>query len=118
MQRWVLGLLSILLIVSCETKEELPHLELDKMKTVLTDIHFAEVYCTLVNDSTHELRNKNVDSLAVYYLDILSHHNITMDDLEQSIVWYQKHPDQLEKVYQDMIPDVATMQDIQDAKGQ
>ena len=105
-------LLGVFLLTACEADEDKAPVAKDKMQLILTDINYAEVYSTMVNDSLQQVMNKNRDSLAMFYKDILTHHGLTMDELIESFTWYQKHPQELEKVYQDMIPDITTQQDL------
>ncbi len=75
----------------------------DSMQIILSDLHIAEVYSTMVNDSLHQVRDKNKDSLAVYYKSILEHHKVTPEQLTESIKWYKMNPEELDSVYADMI---------------
>ncbi|OSZ81803.1 hypothetical protein CAP35_00610 [Chitinophagaceae bacterium IBVUCB1] len=82
----------------------------DNMKLILSDLHIAEVYSSMVNDSLYQVRDKNKDSLAVYYKTVLTHHNITKEQLVQSIKWYKMHPAELDSVYADMITDFSKLE--------
>ncbi|MEZ5016779.1 MAG: DUF4296 domain-containing protein [Flavipsychrobacter sp.] len=116
MKQFLFYFLCLVVLVACEPKEQPAPVSKEQMQQILTDINYAEVYSTMVNDSLQQIMNKNKDSLAVYYNTILTHHGITMDELIESFSWYQKHPDVLEAVYQDMIPDITTQQDLLDVK--
>jgi hypothetical protein len=82
----------------------------DNMQKILADLHIAEVYSTMVNDSLHQIRDKNKDSLAVYYKSVLTHYNITKEQLVQSIKWYKMHPAELDSVYAGMITDFSKLE--------
>lgn len=116
MKKVLFVLLCAATIVSCKQEEQKPPVPKEQMQQVLIDINLAEVYSTMVNDSLQQIMNKNVDSLAVFYNSILNHHGITMEELQAGFAWYQKHPDVLETIYQDMIPEITTQQDLLDAQ--
>lgn len=94
-----------LLFTSCKDRASADdtHLPQDKMEAVLTDLHLAEVYSSMVSDSLHEPRSKNMDSLALYYKYVFAHHNITVEEFEQSFEWYRTHPGTLDSSYKHMI---------------
>lgn len=73
----------------------------EKMQAILTDIHLAESYSTLVpSDSlSRNVFGKNRDSLAIYYKDILAHHQMSYQELVQAMNWYQQHPLLLDSIY-------------------
>lgn len=96
------------LIVSCGEKSSNEHLSAKEMEDVLVDIHYAEVYSTMINDSLHKIKHKNKDSLAVFYADILNHHDVTPDFFEQSMTWYENHPGKLEHIYAQVLLRVTT----------
>lgn len=99
----------VISLSSCKDEESKPAdlIPREKMKVVLTDIHLAEVYSTMVNDSSG-IRNKNLDSLAYYYKTILAHHDVTFENFKESFYWYRQHPQELDTVYQDMMPIIST----------
>lgn len=100
MRQYSLLLLSaIVLLISCKDKKEESHLSSEKMQEILIDIHYAEAYSTMVNDSLHQIKHKNRDSLAVFYADILNHHNVTPETFKKSMLWYENHPGELELLY-------------------
>lgn len=91
-------LLLFVLLAGCKSKDK-PAIEPERMEKILTDLHIAEAYSTMVNDSLHHVRNKNFDSLAVYYNDIFAHHNVSKEEFMQSVTWYKLHPDDLDTIY-------------------
>jgi Domain of unknown function (DUF4296) len=98
--------------VSCsflQPQEE--HMPAEKMRKVLADMHMAEVYSTITGrDSTHKNQERNMDSLAHYYKEILAHYSITPEDFNKSADWYRANPDMLDSVYNDMLSRVTAMQ--------
>jgi hypothetical protein len=111
-------LLTILLIVglmsSCAENEPRP-VPREKMTEIMTDIYLAEVYSTLVSDSTGISVNKNKDSLALYYKSVLSHHGITLDEFSNSLRWYSDHPNELDSVYINVLNELSTMEGLANA---
>jgi hypothetical protein len=100
-------------ILSCKNNSGFSgdHLSPKVMQKVLLDINLAESYSLNVKDSLHKRGNtKNMDSLAVYYKDIFAHYHITKDQFSQSLSWYKSHPDELDTVYNDMIPVITRWQ--------
>lgn len=104
-----LALCAVLLLPACKEEAE-QHMSPEKMKDVLTDIHFAEIYSTMVNDSLHKTTNKNIDSLRVYYKSILEHHDITMEELQSSLHWYADHPVEMDTVYINIQNELSTIE--------
>lgn len=104
----LLLLVLIVTIGSCKPKEE-PHLPAAKMQHILTDIHLAEINSMLVYDSTHQARNRNIDSLAVYYNDIFAHYKTNKEEFSKSLDWYKTNPEELDSVYARIITDLSIM---------
>lgn len=104
----VFALALFLLVAASACKSTVSsHLTPAKMQQALLDINLAEAYCIMVKDSLHHGGTKNFDSLAVYYQEILTHHNITQEEFSESLSWYKNHPDELDTIYNYMIPKVA-----------
>jgi len=86
------------------------HLPPKTMGKLLVDIHLAEAYSSLVKkDSANIWAQKNYDSLASYYKDILAHYNITQEQFGQSMDWYRTHPADLDSIYEKMLPEINRM---------
>lgn len=98
-------------LLACHNTSD-DHIAPDKMALILTDLQIAEAYSTMVGRDTIEHRTveKNMDSLAHYYKEILAHHHITMDELNKSLEWYRMNPTQLDTVYNKMIPELTALQ--------
>lgn len=75
------------------------HLPPDKMEHIIYDISIAEAYSTKTKDNANFGGIKNMDSLAVYYADILAHYGVTKDEFEESLAWYKNHPDDIDSIY-------------------
>jgi hypothetical protein len=93
-------------IVGCKNKIT-GHIPAADMQQTLLDINLAEAYCIMVKDSLHKGGTKNLDSLSVYYQEIFAHHNITQEQFIESLAWYKNHPEELDTLYNNLIPKVA-----------
>lgn len=76
------------------------------MKNILGDIHFAEAYCSLLPTDSLQKKtsNKNTDSLAVFYKQILDKNKVSITEFENALKWYSLHPQQLDTVYAKIMP--------------
>lgn len=91
------------------------HMTREKMTGIMTDIYLAEVYSSVVNDSTGLSANKNYDSLARYYKSVLSHHGVSLDEFRASLAWYSSHPQELDSVYTNVLNELSTLEGVQNA---
>lgn len=115
MRIYILAVCFCAVLISCDNKPGGKDvIAPEKMQLILTDMHYAETYSTMVNDSF--MRNKNKDSLASFYKSILSHHKISMDEFRSSIDWYKMNPEQLDSVYANMIPNLSKQESIYPVK--
>ncbi|HTN18318.1 MAG TPA: DUF4296 domain-containing protein [Chitinophagaceae bacterium] len=98
-------LLVFLLLYSCKPQEK-PPIPVETMKNILLDIHLAEAYSSvIVRDSVHKARyNKELDSLSLFYKQILGRNKVAPDAFEQALKWYALHPDKLDSVYSGIAP--------------
>ncbi len=94
-------------IISCKPKEPNNHLSPVLMQKLLLDVNMAETYSTFQKDSLHKQGGKNMDSLAAHYKDILAHYKLSPEEFAENLEWYKDHPDDLDSIYDDMIP-IAT----------
>lgn len=110
MKQSFLLFLFIVLAVSCSKKER-EHLPPAQMQAVLYDVHLAEVYSiVLMRDSNNRSTERNPDSLAYFYKSVLHHHNITWAQFEESLKWYEEHPEELDSIYNRMIPEMSKLE--------
>jgi hypothetical protein len=98
------------IIVSCSSGPGSDVIPADKMEDILTDMHYADTYSVMVHDSLNAQGNKNKDSLALYYRSILQHHNVSVEDFNESVKWYKINPEQLDSVYAAIIPKISKME--------
>jgi hypothetical protein len=85
---------------ACKTGEE-PPVPQERMVSVLTDIHLAEAYGSVVSTDSlsRNMTGKNKDTLAAYYKIILKRNGISYDELIRSMNWYQQRPGMLDTIY-------------------
>ncbi len=95
---------------ACEDNSPDKPLPKEKMQQVLLDISIAESYSTMVKDSLHKQGQKNPDSLAQYYKDIFAHHKITYEQYKSSLKWYKDHPDDMDTLFNNILPVVTRWQ--------
>lgn len=114
MTRSILWIFFVCILSSCAEKEQ-QALPREKMTEVLTDIYLAEVYSSIVSDSTGLSANKNIDSLAVYYKSVLNHHGISLDQFSNSLRWYSSHPAEMDSVYVNVLNELSTMEGVLNA---
>lgn len=102
---------AIMLAASCGlSSDDKPPVPAEKMQQLLLDLHVAEVYSSMLDDSLHQSRNKNFDSLGVFYADVFAHHHITRDEFDKAIAWYKQHPAEMDSLYKNMVSKSAEME--------
>lgn len=95
-------LLSALLLIlsSCMEKDAKPDqlIPVEKMKMILTDIHYADAY------AYQEFRADSIYRAAAgMYLEIFEKYNVDTAVFNQSFTYYVQHPELLDKMYEAMI---------------
>jgi hypothetical protein len=96
--------------MSCGSKMPDDIVSGDTMQKMLVDLYYAETYSAMVNDSLHQIRNKNMDSLAAYYQTIQAHYNVSNEAFIKSVNWYKNNPEQLDTAYASMILHVSEIE--------
>lgn len=99
-----------LLPVSCKEVAGKKHLPIEQMQKIMLDINLAEAYSAMAKDSLHQKGTKNGDSLAAYYKVVFSHHGITQEQFRSSLAWYKSHPEDMDTLFNNMIPVVERWQ--------
>lgn len=97
---------------SCKPRDTEAPIAREKMTEILTDIHLAETYSTMVWDSVRMV-NKHPDSLSAFYNTILQHHGISLDSFSAGMDWYSAHPTELDSVYNSVISNLSTLEGLQ-----
>ena len=101
-----------MLACACKTKSN-NRLPPNTMSHVLLDVQAAETYSSFVRkDSLHPYKTKNTDSLANYYKSVFAHYHITKEQFDESLIWYSLHPDELDSVYNRIVPILTRMQSL------
>ncbi|MCB0700921.1 MAG: DUF4296 domain-containing protein [Chitinophagales bacterium] len=112
MKKFIAILSIVVFAVSCKPTEETAPIPRDKMTEIVTDIHLAETYSTMVWDSSRMV-NKHPDSLASFYHTILEHHSVSIDSFNHSLEWYSAHTTELDSVYNSVISNLSTLEGLQ-----
>ncbi|MDF1676610.1 MAG: DUF4296 domain-containing protein [Vicingaceae bacterium] len=98
-------ILSILLFLSCSSSQnELPEgiLTHEELVSVLTDIEIAQGYLKIKSSIDDSLfRSKAFQDN--HYIHILKKHNITEEQFNNNIAYYSMYPEEMEKIYNDVI---------------
>lgn len=75
----------------------------DKMRDILLDMNYAEVYgrdqgidTVRIADSVRE------ENVKRYYVQILQLHGTSREEFQHSYKYYEYHPDKLEEIYKEM----------------
>ncbi len=99
------------LVVACKdaARENTPPIDKEKMTAIMTDIHIAETYSTMVSSDEHTT-NKNIDSLGIYYKSVLKHHNLTLDEFKSALDWYSTHNRHYDSVYNSVLSELSTLE--------
>ncbi len=97
---FILVLIGNVFIFSCSEKmNSKPPVSYEKMTDILTDIHLADAHSQGLGTIGGNAYTKNKDSLAVFYHSILKHHNLTYEELNNTLEWYHHHPQILDSIY-------------------
>jgi len=110
-----LGLVLALLltvVVGCMSEESTVYqkpknvINSEIMKKVMLDIQFAEAY--IQNTKTDSTISKA--SIEEYYQQIFALHGTNFEDFKASFEYYTHVPDSLQKMYEDMLNTVSTIE--------
>lgn len=93
--------------MACSEKKEQAPIPMPKMEKILTDLHIAEIYSTMLDTSAIKRNDKNIDTLAVYYKDVLNHHKVSLEKFKEGMEWYKAHPGDIDSCYKHMIADIV-----------
>ena len=100
----------VALFAGCKPKSP-DHLKPEIMTHLLLDLQAAETYSSLLpKEASHPYRAKNIDSLAVYYKTVFAHYHITQQQFDESLTWYSLHPDEMDSVYNRIIPELTRLE--------
>jgi hypothetical protein len=100
----------LLCLASCKQKDDAP-IPPKKMEAILTDLHIAEAYSMTLDDSLHRAIHKNIDSLAVYYRDVMAHHNVSEAELRESLEWYKNNVKDFDSTYSAVNTQLTAIED-------
>jgi len=95
--KYLLIMLTMLIVTSCAPSLPDGVLSPDEMEDVLLDMHVAQgLY------DTHEFRSTDSDIIALR-ANVLKKHDITQEEWEHSITYYCQHADELHNIYVNLV---------------
>lgn len=83
--------------LACGSNKTAP-IDSEKMKSILFDLQVAEAYSANV-DTGAEAGKKNQDTLSYYYALVLQRHGIGLEEWEDAMEWYLKHPATFDSIF-------------------
>ncbi len=101
-------MLSLFAWFACSTgdlspKKDIPPLDREMFKAVLSDMHAAE---SLVQTQKLKREYTNDSGLPDFLAQALCIHNITIDQFTQSLAFYGADPKDFDKIYEEIISDL------------
>jgi len=105
MRRLICGLMAMLALVGCKQKMPPNIIAPDKMKNILYDIHVTDGYI-----STIAMPDSSKKVAAAYYKGIYKKYGIDSAKYAESMNYYYKHPQDLDKMYKSIAQRLAKQQ--------
>ena len=111
MNRFIIILISIASMVSCDSKFEkpVPFLEHDQMVDIMTDMSLAEgtrIYAR----ASHLERKEGEYSINDYYAMIFEKYNITQAELDSINSWYINYPEENQAIFKEVLDRLNKLQ--------
>lgn len=102
------------MLAGCKTNKENAPISREKMTSILLDVHFAEAYSSMLKSDSLQKKhnNKNIDSLALFYKQILNKHQVSIDLFDSAMKWYSNHPQEMDSVYTHILPVLDSLKTI------
>jgi hypothetical protein len=101
------NLILYFMLISCSQKEvamEKTILSPETIQVILKEIHLAEASFEI--NKKMDLKNaKNI--LASQYISIYKKHKINNEEFEKSMLFYSKKPDEIEKIYSNILNEIS-----------
>lgn len=118
MMRKTAGMFLFSLLLACGQADRVPDdvLPKDKMRDILLDMNFADVYGRDQIDTVRIADSIRDQNIKLYYVQILQIHDVTREEFMHSYRYYEGHPDKLEEVYKAMQKVVQQKKDALDYK--
>ena len=104
-----MGFFLFLFLFSCKPKEvKIPVgiLPKEQIVNILTDVHLAEAALTYKSAKSDSAMQLAVD----YYNYIYQSRHVTKKQFDESLDFYTKHPELLEKIYEEVINELSKKQ--------
>ena len=111
MNRFIIILLSIVSLVSCDSKLEKPDpfLDHDQMVDIMTDMSLAEgtrIYAR----ASHLERKEGEYSINDYYAMIFEKYNVTQAELDSINSWYINYPEENQAIFKEVLDRLNKLQ--------
>jgi len=111
MNKFIIILLAVVSLVSCDSKKEKPDpfLEHDQMVNIMTDLSLAEgtrIYAR----SSHLERKEGEYSINDYYAMVFEKYNITQAQLDSINAWYINYPDENQAIFKEVLDRLNKLQ--------
>ncbi len=95
---FLLSILTLLaLVFSCEPQVPSTYIQPDMFEDILYDYHLADA---MADDD--ENQEENSYNAYLYRQAVLKKYNVTQADFDSSLVYYMRHSDRLQKIYQNL----------------
>lgn len=113
MLRFISFVLLLIILSSCYNERKLttvppdPLLTEEQLLDVLTDMQLAEAVITY--DRLQKITNKG-DFKDTIYSVILKHYNITAEQLNDNLDYYNNDPENMERLYEEVLSNLSTLQ--------
>ena len=113
MLRFISFVFLLIILSSCYNERKLttvppdPLLTEEQLLDVLTDMQLAEAVITY--DRLQKITNKG-DFKDTIYSVILKHYNITAEQLNDNLDYYNNDPENMERLYEEVLSNLSTLQ--------
>lgn len=116
------GVFLLSLLFACGQADRVPKdvLPKDKMRDILLDMNYAEVYGRDpgVSDTVRIADSIREENVKRYYVQILQLHGISREEFQHSYKYYEYHPDKLELIHKEMQEIVKRKREVIDSLEQ
>ena len=104
MNKYIAILLTIVSLISCDSKKEkpVPFFDHDQMVDIMTDLSLAEgtrIYAR----ANHLKRKEGEYTIDDYYAMVFEKYNITQAELDSINAWYINYPEENQAIFKDVL---------------
>lgn len=105
----IISLLVILLLLSCDQKKmQVPEnmMQPEELVPLLVELHLADGYLHNLKITQYQKR----DTAFYLYPGILKKYEVSRPQLDSTILFYGKHPDEFSKLYDKVLEELSKME--------